>query len=385
MRRLLLTGLSAAAVLVPASAARADYVIDGRGFGHGVGMSQYGAYGYALREGRDFRWILGHYYPGTTVGRVASARVRVVLRDTRAPKACGATRARAAGGRTLRLRDTRTYRFTAYGAGKLRVVDTSSGRTRAKLTAPVRVTGGTSTCVRGEAINGVRNGSYRGAMVMKRWTGKRILAVNELGVESYLQGVVTAEMPASWAAEALKAQAVVARSYALRYRDATRAFDLYPDTRSQVYRGIAGETAAAIASARATRGLAVRYGVEIAETFFHSTSGGRTAGYVEGFGGGLEVPYLRPVDDAYDDISPVHTWQVRLSDRQMEKKLEEVRLGKLEDVKITAVGETGRVSGVDVVGERGTIGISGLELRRLLGLRSHWFTITRDPARPARR
>jgi stage II sporulation protein D len=385
VRRLLLTGLSAVAVLVPASAARADYVIDGRGFGHGVGMSQYGAYGYALREGRDFRWILGHYYPGTSVGRVASARVRVVLRDTRAPKACGATRARAAGGRTLRLRDTRTYAFTAYGAGKLRVVDTSSGRTRAKLTAPVRVTGGTSTCVRGEAINGVRNGSYRGAMVMKRWTGKRILAVNELGVESYLQGVVTAEMPASWAAEALKAQAVVARSYALRNRDAARAFDLYPDTRSQVYRGIAGETAAAVASARATRGLAVRYGVEIAQTFFHSTSGGRTAGYVEGFGGGLEVPYLRPVDDAYDDISPVHTWQVRLSDRQVEKKLEEVRLGKLEDVKITAVGETGRVSGVDVVGERGTIGISGLELRRLLGLRSHWFTITRDPARPTRR
>jgi len=164
VRRLALTALSAAAVLVPAGAARADYVIDGRGFGHGVGMSQYGAYGYAQREGRDFRWILGHYYPGTNVGRVASARVRVVLRDTRTPKLCGATRARAAGGRSLRLRDTRTYAFSAYGAGKVRVVDTTSKRTRAKLTAPVRVSGGASTCVRGEAINGVRNGSYRGTM-----------------------------------------------------------------------------------------------------------------------------------------------------------------------------------------------------------------------------
>ena len=168
MRRLLLTGLSAAAVLVPAGTASADYVVDGRGFGHGVGLSQYGAYGYAQREGRDFRWILGHYYPGTNVGRVASARVRVVLRDTRVPKVCGATRARAAGGRSLKLRDTRTYAFSAYGAGKLRVVDTSSGRTRAKLTAPVRVSGGTSTCIRGEAINGVRNGSYRGAMRLQR-------------------------------------------------------------------------------------------------------------------------------------------------------------------------------------------------------------------------
>ena len=102
MRRLLLTGLTTAAVLVPAGSASADYVIDGRGFGHGVGLSQYGAYGYAQREGRDFRWILGHYYPGTNVGRVASSRMRVVLRDTRVPKVCGATRARAAGGRSLK-------------------------------------------------------------------------------------------------------------------------------------------------------------------------------------------------------------------------------------------------------------------------------------------
>jgi stage II sporulation protein D len=384
VRRLLLTGLSAAAVLAPAGVASADYVIDGRGFGHGVGMSQYGAYGYALREGRDFRWILGHYYPGTSVGRVASARMRVVLRDTPVPKLCGATRARAAGGRSIRLRDTRTYAFSASGAGKLRVVDTSSGRTRAKLTAPVRVTGGASTCVRGEAINGVRNGFYRGTMRIERWEGRRLLAVNDLGVESYLWGVVTAEMPASWAPEALKAQAVVARSYALRNRRSDRVFDLYPDTRSQVYRGIAGETAAAIAAARGTRALAVRYGVEIATTYFHSTSGGRTAGYVEGFGGGLEVPYLRPVEDAHDDISPLHTWQVRLTDREMERKLKEVRLGGLEDVKVTATGETGRASEVDVVGERGTIGISGAELRRLLELRSHWFTIRRDPARPTR-
>jgi stage II sporulation protein D len=382
MRLAILT--AALLALMPATALADDVVIDGRGWGHGIGMSQYGAYGYALREGRDFRWILGHYYPGTSVGRVASARVRVVLRDTRVPKVCSATRARAAGGRSLRLRDTRTYAFTAYGAGKLRVVDTSSGRTRAKLTAPVRVTGGVSTCVRGEAINDVRNGSYRGAMRLHRWEGKRILAVNDLGLESYLQGVVTAEMPASWAPEALKAQAVVARSYALRNRRSDRVFDLYPDTRSQVYRGIAGETAAAIAAARGTRALAVRYGVEIAQTFFHSTSGGRTAGYVEGLGGGLEVPYLRPVEDAHDDISPVHTWQVRLTDRDMERKLKEVRLGALEDVKVTATGETGRVSEVAVVGDEGTIGISGQELRRLLELRSHWFTIRREPSRPTR-
>ena len=96
------------------------------------------------------------------------------------------------------------------------------------------------------------------------------------------------------------------------------------------------------------------------------------------------MPYLRPVDDAYDDISPVHTWSVRLSDRDMARKLREVVLGELQDVKVASTGETGRAATVDVIGDEGTIQISGLELRRLLGLRSHWFAIRRDPARPTR-
>src|SRR5215218_9439194 len=284
MRRLAVPVLALLTALVPAAGARADYMIDGRGFGHGVGMSQYGAYGYALREGRDFRWILGHYYPGTSVGRVATARVRVLLRDTRAPKVCGATAARDAAGRRVRLSDERVYAFTALGVDQLRVTDTARGRTRARLRAPVRVTGGSSVCVRGTAINGVRNGSYRGALRLHRDDGRSVLAVDELGLESYLHGVVAAEMPATWSAEALKAQAVVARSYALRSLRPDRVFDVYADVRSQAYRGVAGEAATAVAAARATRGLAVRYGVEIAQTFFHSTSGGRTAGNEEGFG-----------------------------------------------------------------------------------------------------
>src|SRR3954453_24267038 len=100
VRRLAL--LTLLAVVLPAAAARADYVIDGRGWGHGVGMSQYGAYGYALDEGRDFRWILGHYYTGTNVGRVATSRIRVRLRRTRVPKVCGATLLRETGGRRVK-------------------------------------------------------------------------------------------------------------------------------------------------------------------------------------------------------------------------------------------------------------------------------------------
>ena len=375
MRRTLILAAALAATL-PAATARADYVVEGRGFGHGVGMSQYGAYGYALNEGRDFRWILGHYYTGTTVDRAPASRMRVRLRETRVPKLCGATRLRDANGRSVRLRSTRTYRFSAWREGGLRVRDHSSGRTRARVQAPVRVTGGSSTCLRGTAENGIRNGSYRGAMRLHR-DGQSVLVVNDVSLESYLYGVVAAEMPASWAAEALKAQAVVARSYALRSRRPGELYDVFADVRSQVYGGIESELPQAVAAVRATRALAVHYGGEVAQTFFHSTSGGRTAGNEEGFGG-LPIPYLRPVEDAYDHISPVHTWTVELSDRETSRELSEVRLGRLEDVRVSERSATGRAERVEVVGSRGTIEISGRELRTMLGLRSHWFTIRHE-------
>jgi stage II sporulation protein D len=380
MRIALATVVAALALAAPASA---DYVIDGRGWGHGVGMSQYGAYGYALNEGRDFRWILGHYYTGTTVGRVSTSKMRVKLRRTRVPKVCGATRLRDSRRRSIRLRDTRVYRLSPRGATGLRVVDASNGHTRARVQAPVRVLGGTSVCLRGTAENGVRNGSYRGTLRIYRDRGASIV-VNDVGLESYLFGVVASEMPSNWATEALKAQAVVARSYALRSRRPLEEYDVFADTRSQMYRGIAGEAATATAAARATRGLAVRYGVEIAQTFFHSTSGGRTAANEEGFGG-VPVPYLRSVDDPYDSMSPVHEWTVTLTDRQAAKLLNSVREGDLEDLKVTSTTPTGRVSTLDVEAEDGTTEISGGDARSMLELRSTWFGVRHVEARPTRR
>src|SRR5215207_3525303 len=164
MRRPAAAALALLTLLVPAAVARADYVVDGRGFGHGVGMSQYGAYGFALREGRDFRSILAYYYPGTDVGSVPAARMRVLLRRTRQPKLCGVSRLTDAGGRRVRLSERRVYRFSAWRADGLRVTDSTRGRTRAHVRAPVRVTGGSTLCLRGTADNGVRDGSYRGAL-----------------------------------------------------------------------------------------------------------------------------------------------------------------------------------------------------------------------------
>ena len=101
--------------------------------------------------------------------------------------------------------------------------------------------------------------------------------MNGVGLEPYLWGVVPDEMPDEWPAEALRAQAVVARSYALAVRRSSGPFDLYPDVRSQVYGGVAAEEASTTAAVNATAGRVLLYGGKVATTFFFSTSGGRTA------------------------------------------------------------------------------------------------------------
>src|SRR4051795_7656120 len=247
MIRAALLTLFIAALAAPQ--ALADVLPPGHGRGHGVGLSQYGAMGYAGRENRGFRWILGHYYPGTRVRAVKSVRIRVRLKAAAAQRVTGAAELRGANGRRVKLRNTRTYRFGAQG-GRIRV--TWKHHTTARLSAPVRVTPGKRplTLV-GKAENGVTDGAYRGALTLSL-EGAKVLAANDVALEDYLLGVVAGEMPASWPAQALAAQAVAARSYALTHRGASGAFDVYADTRSQVYRGITGEDEAASAAVRGT-------------------------------------------------------------------------------------------------------------------------------------
>jgi stage II sporulation protein D len=367
----------AAALLVPATASAADLVVDGRGWGHGVGLSQYGAYGFALREGRDHRSILSHYYTGSGYDRAPAARMRVRLKRARAPKLSGATAARAANGRRIRLRDDHAYRFEALAADRVRVIDLATGRTRARLLAPVTVTGGSSTVLHGNAENGLRNGAYRGRMVLDR-DGGAVLAVNHVSLEHYLYGVVPAEMPASRAAEALKAQAVVARSYALTSRRPGEPYDVFADVRSQVYRGVFAEVATTTAAVRATRARVVTVGGEVAQTFFFSTSGGRTASNEEGFGG-TPLSYLRSVDDPYDDLSPVHTWTARFTRREAERKLRSVLTGRLEGLEVLTRTPSERAATVEVRGSEGSRTVSAATIRNLLGLRSTWITAVTGP------
>jgi stage II sporulation protein D len=356
-----------------AATARADdLVVDGRGWGHGVGLSQYGAYGYALREARDVRFILSHYYSGSSYGTAPNARMRARLKRTRAPRISGATLAKSVTGRRVGLAEAHIYRFKALDTTRIEIINTANGRTKARVRAPVTVTGGTSTTLRGTADNGLSNGAYRGRLVLSR-DGGAVLVVNSVGIEQYLYGVVPSEMPASWPAEALKAQAVVARSYALRSLRPTAPYDVFSDTRSQMYRGVAAETAASNAAVNATRRRVVTANGEIAQTFFFSTSGGVTATNEEAFGG-TPIFYLRSVDDPYDDLSPYHTWEARFSQASATKKLSSVTTGDLRGLRVASRTPSGRAATVTVLGSGGDQTVTAAQVRTLLGLRSTWIT-----------
>jgi stage II sporulation protein D len=303
---------------------------------------------------------------------VGKGHVRVLLRRTRAPTLCGAAKLRDARRDVVRLRESHRYRVTARGAAGLTVTDVTTGRRRARVRAPATVRGGASWCLRGRADNGVRNGDYRGRALLSR-SGRRILVVNRVALESYLLGVVAAEMPASWSAEALAAQAVIARSYALRSRRPASPFDVYADARSQVYGGRAREWPTTTAAVRATRAEVVTYAGEIAQTFFFSTSGGRTADNEEVWGG-APVPYLRSVADPHDDISPYHDWTVTFTDRQLRERLASVAPGQFQGLRVSERTPSGRAATVAVTGSGGTADVAASRVEALLGLRSTWFS-----------
>ena len=132
--------------------------------------------------------------------------------------------------------------------------------------------------------------------------------INAVDVDDYVKGVVPLESPASWPIEALKAQAVAARTYALTTSKGGTGWDHYTDTRSQVYGGVGAEQASTNAAVDATAGQLVTYNGEPVATYFFSTSGGRTEDVENTSLGTAPMPWLKSVRDKYDSVSPRHRW-----------------------------------------------------------------------------
>lgn len=383
--------LSAASLLSQPATARADLVVRttngavsvrGTGYGHGWGMSQWGAYGAAVK-GLSWQRILGFYYPGTTLQKTSTTHLRVHISvdndaDLRVLP--------SAGLRVYNVGTSTSYTLptgSGYTQWRMR---RSSGRYQLqyKTTSGTWVTksaNGLSTSKAWRFDNsanvlsvvipggGVRQLRGQTGLV---FTAGSAITVNRLPLEQYVQGVVPAEMPTSWHLEAVKAQSVAARSYALRIKAASTstAYDICDTIACQVYRGKSAETTRGNQAAAATAGYAVMYRGAVALTQFSASNGGARAKGSQ--------PYLAAGTDPYDGVMTSQAWTRSVTTSALTKAFPGI--GTISKVQVTGrdgVGAWGgRLVTVKLYGSTGTKTVDGATFRRALGLRSSLLTLS---------
>ena len=359
-----------------AGAATTTMTIEGRGWGHGIGMSQYGAYGYAL-HGWSYGNIIRHYYTGVTLGKVANVSIRVLLRDDAASAVVtDAARYRASWGSTK----------VTLGAGVTATVTWTGSSYRLKAGSrtwtpgsPITFTPGSS---RLKLLTANDNGAvahYRGTLRVVRTTSG-LAIVNRLPLESYLRGVVPRESPASWPLAALEAQAVAARSYAYRSTGGSGLYDVYCTTASQVYGGADAEAASSSKAVTATAGIVPKYKGAAISAFFFSTSGGHTESISNVWTGVAQssYPYLVGVPDPYDSTSPYDKWPdnpIKRTPASIASALGFSK-GPLRAVAVVKRGTSPRIVKALLIGDGGWKLTDGATIRADLGLRDTWAYFT---------
>ena len=216
-----------------------------------------------------------------------------------------------------------------------------------------------------------------------RWSSarsaRRLQAINALGLEDYVRGVVSAESPSTWPAEALKAQAVAARTYAVTTNvgTTTDGIDQYADTRSQMYKGVAAEYPSTDAAVAATAGQVVAQNGKPVTTYFFSTSGGHTENVEDSFIGALPRTWLKGVDDPFDAVSPRHNWgPFTFSQATVQAKLKGLVRGSFRGITVLERGASPRIVRAEVDGTNGVTQVTGPQLRTRLGLFDTWATFT---------
>lgn len=236
--------------------------------------------------------------------------------------------------------------------------------------------------------------AYRGAIrVMKSPQRWGLTVVNVVPVEEYLYGVVGKEMSPSWHREALKAQAVAARTYAISHKNyfASRGFDMTDDTSSQIYAGINGESPSVIAAVDATRGEILTYGGKPIDAFFCSTAGGWTENSENVWGS--RIPYLRGVSDDSSRM-PLYRWSVTTTPEKLAANLTAAGkgVGKVRSITLSPLGKrpmavsdrgvSGRVLSMTVNGSAGSVRVTGNAFQSIYGLKSTLFDFSQGGAVP---
>ena len=339
------------------------FLVSGHGNGHGVGMGQWGAQGYA-QQGYTYDQILAAYYPGTTLGETAKTSIRVLL-------ASGKKKLTISSKKPITVEDGDGIDHTLPAGSttltpslKLAVDDGPAQALDPPLTFSPAA-GSTLTLGR----------RFRGKIVVDV-PGQKLRAINVLPLQQYLYGVVPAEMPSAWLPAALEAQAVAARSYALASRQAGAPFDVYADGRSQAYLGVSAETPAGKQAVDVTAGEVLLYNGVVADTLFSSSTGGWTQSAADAFGAPGR-PYLVSVRDPYDSISPYHNWgPVPVTAKTLGSALGVV--GRIVDATVKR-NASRRVKTLKVTslsrGSQLTAMVGGAKVASARALRSSWFSI----------
>ena len=229
-------------------------------------------------------------------------------------------------------------------------------------TRPVRIRSA------GEVIQ-VNGKGYRGWVEIRKKKNGLLLVVNELDIEEYLKGVVAAEIPPDWEFEALKAQAIASRTYAIYQKQSAgnRPYHILATVDSQVYSGNRGEHPQTIRAVRETRGVVITYQNEIIPAFYHSSCGGHTENAAELWG--IDEPYLKGVDCECQEISKYGLWEKRVPIAQMISALRKqgYRLRDILDLGVGDITPAGRVKEVAIIHGGGKLLVPAEDLRAALG------------------
>ncbi|XGV99452.1 MAG: SpoIID/LytB domain-containing protein [Leptolyngbya sp. BL-A-14] len=204
-----------------------------------------------------------------------------------------------------------------------------------------------------------------------------LTAVNYVDLEQYLYSVLGGEMNGNWPQEALKAQAVAARSYALYHRQHARngLYDVVDTTASQVYRGIKDESVGTQMAVNATAEQVLISGGQIVEAVFHSSAGGCTENSENVWS--KPMPYLKSVREGFTEVSPVAQWEIDVPRTELSKRIGGV--GNIVSFQPISTTPCGRIVSMQVVGDRGRKTISGEALQSALNLKSTLFNIVAQP------
>lgn len=228
------------------------------------------------------------------------------------------------------------------------------------------------------------NGSkYRGKLLLRSQDDGSISVINDVLFDEYLYSVVGSEVNPSWHIEALKAQAVAARNYAIINfgKHNKEGYDLCSTTHCQAYKGYSKEKDSTNQAVVETNGKLLFYGDKLATTFYHSSSGGHTENSENIWSD--EIPYIRGVDDPFSYGSPNDTWTHNLDNKAIQQKLVEsnMDIGEILDIQVTEISEFGRAKKIEVIGSNNRITLEKEKIRSLFGtsnIKSIWYEIKTD-------